>query len=57
MEKGEGEPTSKQELTEAFCMGTRLVAYHLLVLQHADLIVDVADERADETRYVASAVL
>lgn len=60
MERGEGQPTSEQELAEAFGMGIPLVEYHLKVLEHADLIANVADEQAagtDTPRYVASATL
>lgn len=60
MERSDGKPTSEQELAEVFDMGIRLVEYHLKVLQHADLIANVADGQTTGTAgpgYVASATL
>lgn len=60
MERSDGKPTSEQELAEASDMGLPLVEYHLKVLEHADLIANVGDERASEADrpgYVASATL
>jgi len=60
MERRDGKPTSEQELAEAFGMGIPLVEYHLKVLQHANLIANVADGQTTGTAkpgYVASATL
>jgi hypothetical protein len=57
VERSDGQPTNEQELAEAFSMGIRLVEYHLKVLQHADLIANIADGQAAGSGYVASATL
>jgi DNA-binding transcriptional ArsR family regulator len=59
IERSDGKTTDEEELAETFGMSLRLVEYHLRVLEHADLIANVADEPKGESasRYVATARL
>jgi DNA-binding transcriptional ArsR family regulator len=58
MDRPDEEGTSERELADVFDMGTRLVEYHLRVLQDVDLVANVAKERRLRTTkpsYIASA--
>ena len=59
VDRDNGKTTNEQELAEAFAMSLRLVEYHLLVLEDADLIANIADELGvgSERCYVATARL
>jgi DNA-binding transcriptional ArsR family regulator len=59
VDRGNGKTTDEQELSQAFGMSIRLVEYHLLILEGADLIANIADELGvgPESCYVATARL
>lgn len=59
IDRGDGKTTSERELAEAFGMSVRLVEYHLLVLEDAELVSNIADELGvgSESCYVATARL
>lgn len=58
-DRSDGKATSEQELAEAFNMGIRLVEYHLLVLQGADLIARLDEQEPGDAghSYVAASSL